>query len=242
MTPQSRALPVLLTRPEAAGDRFAAELTARFGKGLRIVTSPLLAPRFLAPALPQDAAAVVLTSETGVTAALRLRDGGQHLPARAFCVGDRTAEAARAAGFDAVSAKGDADALVALILADGSAGPFLHLHGAETRGDVVGRLQAAGLRAAGAVVYDQRPCPLADAARSLLDGQGPVLVPLFSPRTAALFAETAPHRAALWVAALSPAVASALGNLSVARLVTASRPDAAAMLAAIAALIGGADA
>ena len=106
----------------------------------------------------------------------------------------------------------------------------------------VARLQAAGLRATGAVIYDQRPCPLTDAARSLLDGQGPVLVPLFSPRTAALFAETAPHRAALWVAALSPAVASALGNLPVARLATASRPDAAAMLAAIAALIGGADA
>ncbi len=106
----------------------------------------------------------------------------------------------------------------------------------------MGRLQAAGRQAAGAVVYDQRPCPLTDAARALLDAPAPVLVPLFSPRTAALFAETAPHRAALWVAALSSAVADALGDLPVARRVTAARPDAAAMLAAIASLITGGDA
>ncbi|MEY4982975.1 MAG: hypothetical protein RIR62_1241 [Pseudomonadota bacterium] len=237
MTPQSRALPVLLTRPEAAGDRFAAELAAAFGDGLVVVTSPLLAPHFLMPALPQ-AEALVLTSETAVAAAVRLRDAGARLPPRAWCVGDRTAEAARAAGFGATSAKGDADALVALILSTGGRGPFLHLHGAETRGDVVGRLQAAGLSATGVVVYDQRPMALTDAARALLDATGPVLVPLFSPRTAALFAETAPHRAALWVAALSPAVSGALGALPVARRAIAARPDAAAMLAAIAALIG----
>lgn len=234
MTPQSRALPVLLTRPEAAGDRFAADLVARFGGRVTVIASPLLEPRFLAPALP-DAAALVLTSETGVQAAARL---GVALPERAYCVGRRTADAARAAGFDALSADGDADALVALILSSGDRGPFLHLHGRDTRGDVVARIAAAGLPATGAIVYAQDPRPLSPLARALLDRAGPVVLPVFSPRTAELFAATAPHRAALWVAALSPAVASALHGLPVARMVTAARPDAASLMDVIASLIG----
>lgn len=238
MTPQSRALPVLLTRPEAAGDRFAAELEARFGLRVAIVASPLLEPRFLAPALP-DAAALVLTSQTGVQAAARL---GAGLPKRAYCVGRRTADAARAAGFDALSADGDADALVALILSAGDRGPFLHLHGRDTRGDVAARLAAAGLPATGAVVYAQEPRPLSPQARALLEGAGPVLVPLFSPRTAQLFAATAPHAAALWIAALSPAVAAALGGLPVARSVVAAHPDAAQLIEAMAPLIGAGNA
>lgn len=242
MTPQSRALPVLLTRPEAAGDRFAAELVEAFGDRVHIVTSPLIAPRYLAPDLPAGAAGLVLTSETGVEAARRLRGAGATLPARAYCVGNRTANAARAAGFDAVSAEGDADALVAMILAGAAAGPLLHLHGRDTRGDVAGRLTAGGVPTSGHVVYEQVPRPLTVEARELLDGGGIVILPLFSARSAALFAATAPHRAALWVAALSPAVAEAVAGLPVARMVTAKRPDAAAMRDALAQLVAGGNA
>lgn len=237
MAPQSRALPVLLTRPAAQGDRFAAMLRERFGDAVDIVTSPLLEPVFLAPDIPKrDHAAVILTSETGVEAARRLMDG-HTLPRSALCVGDRTAQAARAAGFQARSASGDADALLAMILADPPDGPLLYLHGRETRGDLVARLAAAGLHADAVTVYAQEPRPLTAEARTLLDGAGSVIVPLFSPRTAQLFAATAPHRAAVRVAALSPSVAAALGNVPVAECVVSSRPDAEGLIAVMAPLI-----
>lgn len=237
MAPQSRALPVLLTRPEAQGDRFAAMLRERFGDAIEVVASPLIAPVFHAPDLPEgDHAAVILTSETGVEAATRLA-ARQPLPKLALCVGDRTAHAARAAGFQARSAAGDADALLAMILADPPKGRLLHLHGRETRGDLAARLTAAGLCVDAATVYAQEPRPLTPQARVLLDGDGPVVVPLFSPRTARLFAATGPHRAALWVAALSPAVAQALGSLAVARMVVSPRPDAASLIGVMAPLI-----
>lgn len=239
MTPQSRAIPVLLTRPAAAGDRFAADLAQDHGERLRIISSPLIAPRFLHPDLPDGAAGLVLTSETGVTATQRLQDRGAALPKRAFCVGDRTAAAARQAGFDAVSAGGDADALVAMILSLRITGPLLHLHGRDTRGDVAPRLTAGGVPTSGHVVYEQLPQPLSMDARAVLDTDGVVIVPLFSPRTASLFAATVPHRATLWVAAMSPAVADAVAGLPVARIVTAARPDATAIRAAIAALVAG---
>jgi uroporphyrinogen-III synthase len=93
---------------------------------------------------------------------------------------------------------------------------------------VAARLAALGLPAAEAVVYDQRPQPLTPAARAWLAGARPVIVPLFSPRSAALFAaEAAGAAAPLRIAALSAAVAAAAPPAAL--LAVAARPDAAAM-------------
>lgn len=238
MAPQSRALPLLLTRPAAQGERFAADLAARFGPRLHIIAAPLMMPEFRTADWPDlPFAALILTSETGVEAARRLRDAGRKLPRQALCVGDRTAAVARSAGFDATSAQGDAEALLALILASGQPGPFLHLRGAEARGDIAPRLAAGGIPAHAAVVYAQIAQPLAAAAQAVLDGPDPVILPLFSPRSAHVFAESARISAPLWIAALSSGVARAAAPLHPARLVTADRPDAAAMIAAIATLL-----
>ena len=236
MARQSRHPPVLLTRPLPQGARFAAMLRDRFGPGLRIVASPLLAPALRpGPPPPGPFAAVILTSETGARAAARWRDG---LPRLAWCVGDRTAEVAAEGGFRARSAAGDADALVAAILADPPPGPVLHLRGGDSRGDVAARLAAAGLPARDLVVYDQRAQPLTDEAAALLTGAAPVLAPLFSPRTAARLAAERDRLALpapLVLVALSAAVAGAAPPRAGDRAILAARPDAAAMLEAVAA-------
>lgn len=238
MTPQSRPhlarpVPVILTRPAEQSARFAQMLAERFGDALQIITSPLMAPVFLSADLSGSAAqALILTSETGAKAA----GGLPGLPRQAWCVGDRTAEAARAAGFAAQSAGGDADALVATLLSARPTGPLLHLRGQDSRGDVAHRLTRAGLPTAEAVVYAQQEQPLTAPAAQLLRGPDPVLVPLFSPRSAKLFAGTRPLAPVL-VAAFSPAVAQALGDLVPAHLSIATRPDAAAMIDAIVPLI-----
>ena len=236
MTPQSRAIPVILTRPAAQGDRFAADLRARFGDAVDVILSPLIAPVFPAVALPDgDFGAVILTSETGAQAAARLPG----VPHRAWCVGDRTAAAARALGFDASSAAGDADTLVTAIVAAGESGPLLHLRGRDSRGDVAARLTAQAVPTAEVIVYAQEAQPLTDAARAVLAGHGPVIVPLFSPRTAQIFAATRPA-AALYIAALSPAVAAGLGDLPCRMLRCAAKPEAAALLQALVPLIDAA--
>ncbi|MFT4150735.1 MAG: uroporphyrinogen-III synthase [Paracoccaceae bacterium] len=233
-----RALPVLLTRPQPQADRFAAQMAARFGESVAPVISPLLAPRFLTPQIPAGAAALILTSETGVQAAARLRQDGAALPARAFCVGDRTAQAAAQAGFAATSAEGDAGALVALILRLRPEGPLLHLHGEETRGDVAARLSAAGIETLSLCVYGQQAQALSPAATTLLAGRAAVAVPLFSPRSARLFVAVAAGAAApLHLAAISPAAAAEAAPLARASLVIAARPGAAAMLDALAAIL-----
>ena len=205
---------------------------------MRVVISPIMRLRFLEPDWPEgEFRVLILTSETGVEAALRLREAGRSLPEAALCVGDHTAAVARAAGFAAESAQGDAEALIAKVLAAEETGPFLHLRGREARGDIAPRLAAKGRVAEAVVVYEQVAEPLTDEAVLLLGGGGPVIVPVFSPRSAVLLAEQGPFAARLWVVAISRAAAEAAARLGAERIVTADRPDGAAMLDAIARII-----
>ncbi len=227
-------VPVLLTRPEAASRAFAAALEARFGARVRVVVAPLMAPVLLSPPLPEgEFSAVIFTSATGVAAAR-----GRALPKRAYCVGRETARQALAVGFEAVSADGDAAALVAAVLADPPGGRMLHLRGEETRGDVAERLMAAGVNVCSVVVYRQEAVALTAEAVALLAGTDPVVVPLFSPRSAVLFREAvAGGGRGLWLAAMSEPVAEVVRDLAPAALEVARRPDAEAMLEAVGRLI-----
>lgn len=238
MAPQHHALPVLLTRPAEQAHRFAKELAVRFGDRLQTIISPLMVAEYLAPDWPDLAyTTAILTSETGVAAAVRLRNLGRVLPDRAICVGDRTASVAQAAGFQAVSAKGDAEVLLDLILASDDPGPFLHLRGREARGDIAPRLAAKGRPAQSAIVYQQRPQPLTARARAILDGPDPVIIPLFSPRSVTLLAESGPFRAPLLIAAISATVAEKAKSLAPARLEQSATPDGGGMLDAVGLLI-----
>lgn len=233
MTAQSRPIPLLLTRPDPQGARFGGVLARAFGDRLAILPAPLMAPQDLTPSLPTGMAAVIFTSESAVHATAR-HPARAGLPTQAWCVGDRTAAVAAEAGFKARSAQGDAAALVRAILAAGQGGPLLHLRGADTRGDLAQTLTDAGLPTAEGVIYAQGALPLPQAALELLQQTAPVIVPLFSPRSAQILADQLPGAAApLWLVALSPAVAKAASALRPARLILAKTPDAPAMVAAI---------
>lgn len=224
---------VLLTRPAAQSGRFADEVRQRYGD-IPIVVSPILAPHFLTPVLPDvRPAALVFTSETGVTAFARL---SQIRDADAWCVGARTAQAARREGFRAIDGGGHVHALIAAITAAGVTGPLLYPRGEDQAADLAALLSAAGIPTRDVVVYAQRPQPLTDVALTLFASETPVVLPLFSPRSARLLADAIakPGRTApLWVAALSPPIADAARTLRPDRLVIAARPDTEALLDAV---------
>ncbi|MDB2407320.1 uroporphyrinogen-III synthase [Jannaschia sp.] len=207
---------VLLTRPAAASKALATRLRAA---GASVVISPLLRIVF-AQALPPLDEALIFTSTNGV-AAYRALGGPAGRPV--WCVGPRTGRAARAAGLDLRGVAADAAALAQRIPQD--APPLLHLRGAVQRGDLAAALRARDLAARDAVIYTQDALPLTQEARAALDH--PTLVPLFSPRSAALFAAACPAHAwpHLQLLSLSPAVAAVLPVASE----IADMPDGAAM-------------
>ena len=164
---------LLLTRPRAQSEAFAAMLEARLPGRFRVVVAPLIAIAPVAGAL--DLAGVqglLFTSANGVEQFVA-RSGERGLPA--FCVGAMTAAAARRAGFAARSADGDVAALAALVAAAArpGAGEFLHVRGRHAAGDLIGRLAAAGVPARAAEIYDAGALPLPAAARALLAAGGP---------------------------------------------------------------------
>ncbi len=226
---------ILLTRPDDAARPFADALRTRLG-AVRIVQSPLLRIAWLAADLPLGMP--IFTSPRGVEGFLRM---GGTVGGACWCVGDATAEAAAKVGFTARSASGDAKALIAAILESGEAGPFVHVRGRHAIADLAAILSDAGRETRAAVVYDQVAEPLTPEARALLQGMAPVVVPLFSPRTARQFARecaaerSGDHaaRAPLFIAAMSAAVGDALGDVGARGLSIATRPDAQSMLDAV---------
>jgi uroporphyrinogen-III synthase len=230
-------VPVLVTRPREQAEGFARKLTARFGGKVRPVVAPLMAPDFLSPAVPDGAfAAVIFTSAQGVAGAVRLQ---ADLPKRAYCVGRATAAAAADAGFDAQSSDGDVSDLLDLLLAEPKTGRFLYLRGVDTAGDLENMLIAKDIPVLSLQVYLQRSLPLEAVSRELLRRPDPVILPLFSPRSARIFREAMPAdtHADLRLAVMSEPVAKAAQDIPHSALVTAARPDAAAMLDAVESLL-----
>jgi uroporphyrinogen-III synthase len=217
---------LMLTRPDAAAQRFAAQL----GLAVETLFAPLIRIDQLdVGPLANNLRGIILTSENGAAAAGRIRG----LPPRAYCVGDRTAEAGREEGFDPISANGDANALIALILSLREPGPLLHIRGEHARGDIAVRLNAAGIEATEVVAYRQQELPLSQAAATVLQGSRPLILPLFSPRTVSILAERSPLAAPLHVVCISRVVAERAKLLVPMTCVTSTNPDAVAMANAV---------
>jgi len=233
MAAQSRPT-VILTRPAEASARFAAQLRARFGD-VAVLISPLMAPVLLTPPLPAHWDGVIFTSETGVAGLARLT--AQRGPA--VCVGPRTAQAAQAQGWEAEPLGGDAERLLAALVARGTQGHWLHARGRDSAGDLAQRLDAAGWQVTPLLVYAQEEQHLTSEARLVLERAAPVVVAVFSPRSAAIFAAQAGRVAApLQVAAISPAAAAPMQALAPGRVELARTPDAPGMLDALGRILG----
>lgn len=232
---------ILITRPEPQASRLARDLAMRLGQDVATLVAPLMAIEWLHP---EPAAgpftALILTSETGARAAGAMRGRGIDLPDHAFCVGDRTADEARLQGFSATSAGGDARDLARLIEATPGTGALLHLHGRDRAADLGALLP--GRKVTSRVVYVQRSQPLSADARRLLEREGCVIVPLYSPRSARLLSAALPAgtRARLGIVAISAAARDALPAPLRHHALLAARPDGPAMLEAIAGAISGA--
>jgi uroporphyrinogen-III synthase len=147
-------------------------------------------------------------------------------------VGEKTGALAREAGFVPHIGPGDADGLIAGMIATRPQGRLVHLRGKHTRGAVKDRLREAGLDCEDFVTYDQQPQMLNKDAQLALDAQEPVIFPLFSPRTATILREQGPFCAPVHVIALSKAVADAYGSDTARQVTVAMRPDLPAMLTA----------
>ncbi len=230
-------VPVLLmTRPQVASEAFVTALQGTGEAGFTPVISPLIGVRTCGK-LPDMTRylGVIFTSANGVAAYRAL---GGTVTGACYVVGASTAAAARDAGFAPVSADGDAAALVQLVRSLSARGPLLHLRGTHARGDVAKKLSLAGTETHQAVIYDQPEMELTAEARATLNGLAPVVVPLFSPRSAARFASLGDVRAPLLIAAMSHAIWQEVVDLRAIQNIVTAQPTGGAMQKAALQLLG----
>lgn len=189
-----------------------------------------MAPRFLDVDLP-DCEGIVFTSETAVAAVARLCGDRAAL---AWCVGPRTGAAARAAGFRTMEGRGTAEDLAREIARRRPAGPLFCPLARDQAFDMQKALALARIDTLAAVVYAQEPCPPTAEALRLMAAAAPVILPLFSNRSAGLaVAAFRGHRAPLLVAAMTVGIAEAARDLDAERVTVAASPDTAALIRAI---------
>lgn len=209
----------LITRPQPDAGAFAA-LCA--GAGIGAIVAPLMEISIRSAPVPlKGAGAVAFTSANGVRA-FAANCARRDFPV--FAVGESTAAAAAAMGFETVSiAGGDVDALAALIgdHAGRLDGVVLHPAGTRLAGDLIGALDARGVPARRLTLYETHDAEaLPETAAAALMAEPPVdWVALFSPRSAALFgrlveeAGLSNRLAGVRAACLSASVAQAAGGL-----------------------------
>ena len=182
--------------------------------GLDPVVAPLFEIRSVdpGPVDPSAYEALLLTSANG---ARNAPPGMTGLPC--FAVGERTAAAARQAGFSDIRiGPGDGAAAAAMIAASGM-GRVLHLCGRDHR-----PLAQAGVTIERRVVYAAEPT----AAERF---EGPAVALIHSPRAALRFAGLAGDKSSIAVAAISFAAAESAGEGWAAKAV-AARPRDQALL------------
>jgi uroporphyrinogen-III synthase len=185
---------LLIVRPQPGADETAARARQM---GLEPIVAPLFETRPLdwTPPDPGRFDAILLTSAN----AARLGGDGLKplLALPCYAVGERTASAARTAGFtDVKTGPSDGAALAAMAERDG-ARSMLRLGGRD---------HVALERATHIAVYESVP------TGSLPANLGEALVLLHSPRAASRFAELATDRGRIAIAAISAQAAQAAGG------------------------------
>jgi len=228
---------LVVTRPQADGERTAAALRAR---GHDVLLAPLMRVEPVAADLSGTWGAVIVTSANAPAAIVGNPACDALIKCPLYAVGRRSAEAALAAGFTEVeTAGGDVRDLVRLIAerrADAQA-PLLYLAGEDRAADLIGELAARGIAAEMRVVYRAVTAPFPPALIEAVKAGTVAGVLHFSKRSAenyvagARSADLAEPALALRHYCLAAAVAEPLIEAGARHVSVARRPEESALIA-----------
>jgi uroporphyrinogen-III synthase len=228
---------ILVTRPQPDNEATAAALRS---KGLKVLLAPML--RFEPVAFQDDADArygAVIVSSANAIRAIEAHLTARLLALPLFAVGERSAEAARRAGFQTVAvAAGNAEALRDLIVASvrgktlKKASTLLYLAGADLAGDLAGELGERGFSVVTHTTYRMIPVlSLPQDARDAFAANEVDAVLHYSRRSARAFLD-AVRAAGIEISALaipqcciSDAVASVIRDVGATQVMVARSPD-----------------
>jgi len=196
--------------------------------GLEPIISPLLNIAFSDAALsaPDFDTAIIFTSRNGVRA-FSSKHNTRHY--KVFCVGDATAQLAKANGFENVYSAGGAASDIIELVRDtlSTQASILHCSGRHVRGFVTERLQALGYQARRHEYYASTPIDHLSIEISQID-----YVALYSPLGAEIFSKLMMEKdlSQTNTLSISSAVDSAMVSLMPKKRLIASHPSQSEMI------------
>lgn len=220
---------LLMTRPMDASRGFVGRLSKEALRQVDVICTPLLEIVATGQAIPDAKHPVIFTSANAV--AFAGSGGGR----AAYCVGDRTALAALAAGWQVLGVALTAENLIETLIHDAVPGPITHLAGAHRRGNITERLTNAGFNATLCVLYEAQPRALTPVALRALEKL--TILPMFSPRTAEQFMQQMVSLRTTHAIALSEAVGESMQQGAFASLTILPEPKGNIMVRAVETLI-----
>ncbi len=175
---------ILLTRPIKASKRIKGELLA-INNQLDIRLSPLIEIQYPTYDFPQQLySGYVFTSENAI---LSLLSKGVNLGrVNVYCVGNQTRAQAIIAGYNVIQTFNRVEEMVIGLEKSEFPDKLFYFRGEHVSQDLKTVLGNKGIEVEELIVYNQRECPLAKEALTLLS-EKPCLIPLYSARTARLF-------------------------------------------------------
>ncbi len=221
---------LVLTRPQVQAQSFANACYAELGPDWPIIISPLQKIIWVDRDFDDICDVVIFTSQNGVQGFLRrARSHGRP----AWCVGDKTARLAEENGFVIRGIAGDAATLIKMIAAGNPPERMAHYAGLYARGDIVENLSSHGISIRKIVVYEQVSRNLSAAAASVILGRKPVVLPMFSPRTARLLMHEVKGISQARVICISAATAAEIDRSRFPDTHVVAAPSGTAMLKAV---------
>lgn len=211
---------IWITRTQPAADESAKVWQQA---GFNPLVSPLLTVEPISHDPLPEHAILIFTSKNGVDHA------GPALNRRAICVGDATADYARAAGYqDVISAAGTSHDVTTWIIENlGKDKPLIHVSGRHIRGQISEDLSAAGYDASRVIAYASTP----NLVRPEEEFEW---IALYSPLAAETFAKLMSDHdlAHVKAASISVATNAALGGLNLKGRLIADQPNELALVRA----------
>lgn len=230
--PDQKNVILLLTRPEGGNERFCLNIEHLLGQ-CEILDNPLQKIEFLETLIEvKEESILIFTSINGLRASEKYNLRNK----KCFVVGENTRKIATSAGYEVLASSSDQENLLKLIKLKNPTESMVHIRGKHTAGNLCDSLKNNDFSCFEITGYNQQPLKIKKQIFHKVKSGRPVILPIFSPRSAKLLLNEL-DLTGFHVAAMSEAVSKELGSVDLADLVISEKPDLISMQEATLAIL-----
>ena len=230
--PDQKNVLLLLTRPLDGNERFCSNIKHLLNR-CEILDNPIQKIEFL-PAADEvkKKSILIFTSING----LRSAEKYNLINKKCFVVGENTKRVATSLGYEVLGFASNQENLLKLIKSNKPSENMVHIRGKHTVGNLCDSLKRSAVSCMDIVGYNQKPLKIKKKTLQKIQSGKPVILPIFSSRTAELLKSNL-DLTGFNIVAISEAVEKILEGIELGELVISEQPDLKSMQEATLAIL-----